>query len=189
MSRKLSWQGSPWANQHVFPATGRALNSGTRVAPPKTHQCCKVPKLPLAQPGPILSGTTHKFTNSGADSSENRSGKTWALEPFLHKPIPASPLTTKQDLSPLGKGWEALRAKLLVSPELLRRGHKVSSTYGKRGGKISENEKGRKSQRCTYDSHHSKRFWAIASTWHFIVIFQNKAPCSSSNILNLWGHK
>ena len=44
----------------------------------------------------------------------------------------------KQDLCPIGKGWEALRAKLLVSPEPLHRGHRVSSTYGKRGEKINK---------------------------------------------------
>lgn len=44
----------------------------------------------------------------------------------------------KQDLSLIGKGWEALRAKLLVSPEPLHRGHRVSSTYGKRGEKINK---------------------------------------------------
>lgn len=53
------------------------------------------------------------------------------LEPYLHEPIPGSPLRTKSGVSLWGKWWNmVLLAKLLGSPELLHRAHTVSSTYG-----------------------------------------------------------
>lgn len=114
-------------------APGRALISGASVTPPESQQCCRVPELPPTHPGPIFFGPTSKLIRPVQTPPRMYQGKheLWGPTDEL---IPASSLKTKQDLYPSGKGQEAaLPAKLLGSPKLLHRAHKVYSTYwGKR---------------------------------------------------------